>query len=186
MTTRRTDTSTELEAGAALRALVSAAERSAARILVDDPTYAEDVAQRIVRRLLEQRSVAEILHLGTSYFAEAGRREALTALRNQQRRRELLDCAAHAAAAPPPRPDEVFAVEEFGGRIREWIANSLPPRTAEVARMAWFEHCTSEEIADRLDVAVKRVERHRKKARERFRACFPELVPEPRPRRRPS
>ncbi len=93
---------TQLEAGKALRTLTLLAQRSAARILVDDPTQAEDVAQRIVRRLLERRSLAEILELGAAYFEAAGRREAIATLRDERRRSVLLAGAAAAVAAPPP------------------------------------------------------------------------------------
>lgn len=175
---------TQLEAGKALRTLTLLAQRSAARILVDDPTQAEDVAQRIVRRLLERRSLAEILELGAAYFEAAGRREAIATLRDERRRSVLLAGAVPAVAAPPRRPDQAFAEREFVEAVREWLARDLPPRTAEIAHLAWFERWTSQRIADRLGVAVKRVERHRKLARERFATRFPELVPRGRPSRR--
>lgn len=143
MATRRTETMTELEVGRALRALAHTAERSAERILVDSPTEAEDVAHRIVRRLLERRSLAEILELGAPYFKEAGRLDAIATLRDERRRRELLAAVTHAAPGRRPRrPDETFAANAFTEQVQEWIACSLPPRTAEIARLAWFERCT--------------------------------------------
>ena len=158
--------------GKALLDLVRIAERSAYRVVIDKDE-SEDVAHRVLRRLLEKRSIPEILDLGELYFERAGRQEALTVRRDVDRRTALLNEAP--CESGYPLPDEEVAFAQFVTAVQKWT-QGVPPHLAEVARLGWFEQYTAREISDELGISIKTVERHRKEARERLCARFPEWV----------
>jgi RNA polymerase sigma factor (sigma-70 family) len=150
------------------------AERAAVEVL-GDHDRSQDVASRVLRRLLSSKASDGIVRLGEKYFRAAGRTEALALLRRARRRAGLLaQVAGKARARPVPRRAD-FAFADTLRRLGEWT-ECLPPRTSEVARLTWFEGWTAREIADELGLAVKRVERHRRLARERLLRDCPDLL----------
>jgi RNA polymerase sigma factor (sigma-70 family) len=152
--------------GRALLGRWTVAERSAFGVL-GCPALSQDIASTILARVLAARGIEELLRLREAYFESAGRNEARKVLRNAKRREEILSLHADELRRHPQRPDEVFEVAER----QRWIhtgTERLPPRTAKIARLSWLEGWTAVRIAEELGIGVKRVERHRKLARQRL------------------
>jgi RNA polymerase sigma factor (sigma-70 family) len=138
-----------------------AAIRAAERI-IGDPDLAEDVVQQVLVRLC--RNGKATTGFTASYLVAAARNEALNAVRAQRRRRRAERCYVQSvpgtcgAYAPP---DELLT------RISS-LLDSLPPRRRRIIEEVLYEGRGAAEIARRLGVTRRAVEKHCRCARDYF------------------
>lgn len=144
----------------------------AAHPIVESHDVAEDIAQIVLLRILSDGGEQKIRQVGIPYLCRAGRNQALQYLRNQDRQRLRLDDAMSVRTPrPPPLPDRSAELSELGEIICDAL-DRLPRRQREVAEWSWLHDRTAREISSELQIGEKRVQRHRKAAKERLESIL--------------
>ena len=139
------------------------------KVLLSGPD-AEDIAQTVFLRLWRKGSWRSIDH-PWRYFREAGRREALSALRSRRNRAPVLPLngplfgALH-SLTPLPDADLMRAERR---RLAARLIAHLPPRCRLVCALVFLEGLPHREVAERLDITVKAVEKNVARGRDHLR-----------------
>jgi RNA polymerase sigma-70 factor (ECF subfamily) len=128
---------------------------------------AEDVLQTVFLRLARQGEEGLAVTNLSSYLYRAAINSALDLLRGRRDRAGVpLDEADSAPGGALAAPDQAQEAAEIRGRLREALAG-LPPRTAEIFVLRYFEDQANRDIArvlgiSRVSVAVTlhRARRH--------------------------
>lgn len=125
---------------------------------------AQDAAQRVFMRLWKSGGWRHIQR-PASFFAEAGRREALSILR----RRPPSFTSSEAAFALQSRPIDpgMASAAAHADRLRDAlrVIERLPPRCRLAFTLVVFEGMTHVEVARHLGISVKAVEKQVARAR---------------------
>lgn len=144
----------------------------AAWAVLGDEDLAEDVAQRILRRLWTTGRWAEIESPAT-YCSSAARSEAVKVLRRQERLEPI------GLGDPPPwsdtgavGPEERLARSEFRDRWMRELLPRLPHRCGVVMTLVYLDGLTHREVADRLGVSPKAVGKQTTRGRELLRSVI--------------
>jgi RNA polymerase sigma-70 factor (ECF subfamily) len=144
----------------------------AALAVLGDEDIAEDVAQRILRRLWTTGRWAAIESPAT-YCASAARREAVKVLRRRERFEPI------GLGEPPPwsdtgaaGPEERLARLEFRERWRQEFLPRLPPRCGDVMTLVFIKGLKPAEVADRLGMSSKAVGKQVTRGRELLRGAL--------------
>ena len=130
----------------------------AARARLDCDADADDVAQRVFPRLwnVERRGLGR--EFKDEFFRAAGRREALTFLRNRRSYCTFADRSASLLPTCEQAPDERAVGAELTCVMRGAIAE-LPPRCRAVMTMMVAQDLGPTEIARRMDMSLSAVEK---------------------------
>lgn len=130
----------------------------------------EDAAQRVFMKLWKGGGWRDV-HKAAAFFHEAGRREGLKMAYNCRRRRALLvdrgaplEWLSHSTASP----DRAVIRAEWQTRVRH-LVRELPPRCSLMCALTWLEGLSHQEVADRLGVSVKAVEKQVARGRRHLR-----------------
>jgi len=140
----------------------------AARALLPCDAAADDAAQQVFLGLWDQGPDAWREDLPRRYFERAGRNQAQKWLERRSRSVPLPDPGSRLWVAADRRPDQLVVSAERAQLVREAL-ETLPDRCRSVMRLVLDERLTNREIADRLGVGVKAVEKQKARARRLLR-----------------
>lgn len=139
---------------------------------------ADDIVQDAFVWLWENRSTLDPEPSIRAYLFTAVRNRALNRMRNDSRRRELIDHVP--APQRPARPDTAASLTELKGAMRQWI-DALPARRREAFELSRFSQLTYQEIASVMGISQRTVETHIRRALQHLRdqLCHhqPDLLP---------
>ena len=130
--------------------------------MLKDETSAEDIAQNVFLKLWLNRNQ---IHAGQtslkSYLFVMTRNEVLNSLRSQHISALPFGEVAEALAVPDTNfdTDAVVTREELRSALQRAV-DALPEKRREVFVMSRFKHLSNKEIALRLDLSVRTVEKH--------------------------
>jgi RNA polymerase sigma factor (sigma-70 family) len=88
-----------------------------------------------------------------------------------RQRRLLSENAEHVHREPQPSPSEIIAAKDLVALLRRFISE-LPPRQKTVMEMAYTYELENSQIAERLNISEKTVERDQQRAIEKIRRKF--------------
>lgn len=124
---------------------------------------AEDATQQVFMRVWTSGAWRKIERPGF-YFRQAGRREALSILRQRRRRAVGLKFALRREDRTPPTPDQVLVQKNQEALIRR-LVRRLPPRCQLVCTLTLLVGLPHRTVAARLGISVKAVEKQAARGR---------------------
>lgn len=148
----------------------------AAVALLGSRDEAEDAAQRVFLRLWASGTWDGIASPGR-YFREAGRREALTFLRQRRRwgdpgsHRDVFELIED----PGMRPDQRVLQAEQRAILTRAIG-MLPRRCGVVCALVYVHGHAVREVSERLRISMKAVEKQLTRGRRRLRELLPSSI----------
>lgn len=128
------------------------------KALVKDSVVAEDIAQNSFMKLwLNRLSLRQDLSV-KNYLCILSRNEAINYLRSARSKNVVLDpqFESHLQNA---NIDDWMSFAETNVRLRNNI-DALPPQRRTVFMMSRYEHMSNTEIAVKLNISVRTVEKH--------------------------
>ncbi|HEX9668572.1 MAG TPA: sigma-70 family RNA polymerase sigma factor [Thermoanaerobaculia bacterium] len=147
--------------------------RAAYRI-TGDPADAEDVLQTIFVRLLRREDELDLSESASSYLHRAAVNAALDLLRSRRRSRVVALAEVEGALEETgPGPERSRGGRELAARLRAALTR-LPPKSAEIFTLRYFEERSNLEIARLLGVSQTSIAVILHRARHRLRK---ELAP---------
>ncbi len=172
---------TEARAGAAFRRIFSMYYprlHNFALRFVPDPADAEDIVQDVFGKLWQRRATLSCISL-SSLLLTMTRNGCLNFLRH----RVFIDEYSSRVKASYAEGERLYYADMLGradgplllDELRERVNNViglLPPRTQEVFRMSRNEGLKNREIAERLGISVKVVEKHISRALAALRSAL--------------
>jgi RNA polymerase sigma-70 factor, ECF subfamily len=150
---------------------------------VGSVAMAEEVVQDVLLRVWESRESLPVRESLPGYLRVAVRNRALDTMK-AARSAARVQAAGHAAdyqvpvgmGQPPRSPFEDVEEHELAAALRRAVER-LPSRCRMVFMLRWESHLTYAEIAQRLDISVKAVERHRQRALSRLAKTLRQFLP---------
>lgn len=130
---------------------------SFARKLLRDDQVAEDLVQNVFVRVWSSRERLDIDRNIRSYLLVAVRNEVFCYLRGIGR--ELHEQLSDDARVTDTDAAQIMSAKDMERGIRQIIAD-MPERRREVFCMSRNENLSNQEIADRLGLSVRTVEKH--------------------------
>ena len=131
-----------------------------------DATIAEDIVQEVFLKVWEKRESLQMDEAVQSYLYRSCYNTALNFLKQQKRNTDIDSLELSVAGADTAEKDLSFLEAE--AEILKAI-DALPPKTKLVFSLSRFEELSYKEIAERLDISVKSVEKHMGIALQRLR-----------------
>ena len=131
-----------------------------------DATIAEDIVQEVFLKVWEKRESLQMDEAVQSYLYRSCYNTALNLLKQQKRNTDIDSLELSVAGADTAEKDLSFLEAE--AEILKAI-DALPPKTKLVFSLSRFEELSYKEIAERLDISVKSVEKHMGIALQRLR-----------------
>lgn len=137
-----------------------------------DTSLAEDIVQEVFLKVWEMRDTIKMDEAMQSYLYRSCYNTALNFLKKQKKEVDddvLLTLAGDSSA------EKNLNIRETENEITAAI-EALPPKTKLVFSMSRFEELSYKEIAERLDISVKSVEKHMGIALQRLRENLKEYL----------
>ena len=131
-----------------------------------DATLAEDMVQEVFLKVWEKRETLQLNAAAQAYLYRSCYNTALNFLK-QQKKSTALD-SLETTLATPETAEKELAFLETEAEILKAI-DALPPKTKLVFSLSRFEELSYKEIAGRLDISTKSVEKHMGIALHRLR-----------------
>lgn len=135
------------------------------RLFTDDYAMIEDVIQSIYIKLWEDREKVSLTNIKTYLFVSSKNR-MLNAIRNQQRRRDLLH-DYFINELEKEQAEEIVNIEEFISLVEKSI-DQLPPKTRKIFYLSRYNKMAYKDIASQEEISIKTVENHISKALRRI------------------
>lgn len=153
-----------------------------AKNVVKDDVISQDIVQEVFVKVWENRSKIESLNLDAFFFRMVRNRciDYIKHLRVVNKRMQDIQISS--------KYEELYRIDFIGNepyvlieqelktKIEKTI-QSLPERCREVFIMSRMDGLKNKEIAERLDINIKNVERHLNRALQTFRKNFTEELP---------
>ena len=153
-----------------------------AKNMVKDDVISQDIVQEVFVKVWENRSKIESLNLEAFFFRLVRNRciDYIKHLRVVNKRMQGIEISS--------KYEELYRIDFIGNepyvlieqelktKIEKTI-QSLPERCREVFIMSRMDGLKNKEIAERLDINIKNVERHLNRALQTFRKNFSEELP---------
>lgn len=127
--------------------------------LVKENALAEDLAQSVFMKLWLFRSRLNPAQSLKNYLMVLARNAALDFFRSKYHSLQTDLAAPPVQAAAPDRTEQKAEYTEVNVRIRQAV-EEMPDQRREVFRMSRIEQLSNEEIARRLGLSVRTVEKH--------------------------
>ncbi|KAA5546440.1 RNA polymerase sigma-70 factor [Adhaeribacter rhizoryzae] len=145
--------------------------KSLYRILRDD-SLAEDIVQEVFLKVWEIREQLQMNEAIQSYLYRSCYNTALNFLKKQKQNTDM------AILEVVPGEDSAEKSLDFAETESQIFAaiEALPPKTRLVFSLSRFEELSYKEIADRLDISIKSVEKHMGIALQRLRENLREYL----------
>ncbi len=126
-------------------------------LLINNREQAEDIVQDLFRSLWENRGRVHITSY-RNYLFRAVKNKSLNYLRNSHSKIRYSDIYEYEALETSNRTQEIIDGNELQQIIAEAIQN-LPPRCSHIFYLKRFEELSYTEIAEKLSISVKTVEK---------------------------
>ncbi|WP_026462360.1 RNA polymerase sigma-70 factor [Adhaeribacter aquaticus] len=140
-----------------------------------DASFAEDVVQEVFLKVWEMRESLQMDDAIQSYLYRSCYNAALNFLKAQKKKQASDIDELEEAIPGGETAEKTLNLLETEGAILKAI-DSLPPKTRLVFSMSRFEELTYKEIAERLDISLKSVEKHMGIALQRLRENLQEYL----------
>ena len=134
--------------------------------ILRDATLAEDIVQEVFLKVWEVRETLKMEDAIQSYLYRSCYNAALNFLKQQKKNTDLDNLETTITASDSAERQLNF--QETEAEIQKAI-DALPPKTKVVFSLSRFEELSYKEIAERLDISVKSVEKHMGIALQRLR-----------------
>ena len=134
--------------------------------ILRDATIAEDIVQEVFLKVWEKRESLQMDEAVHSYLYRSCYNTALNFLKQQKKNTDIDSLEMSVAGSDTAEKDLSFLETE--AEILKAI-DALPPKTKLVFSLSRFEELSYKEIAERLDISVKSVEKHMGIALQRLR-----------------
>lgn len=129
------------------------------RGMLKDEGMAEDVSQNIFMKLWINRFRLEKDTCLRSYLCVLARNEALNILRSKSAKSIVLQPDVQEPKNFEPAVEDWYNYVETNARLRSDI-ESMPPQRRTIFKMSRYENLSNLEIAIRLNLSVRTVEKH--------------------------
>lgn len=138
-----------------------------------DPTLAEDIVQEVFVKVWDMRHSLRLDEAIPAYLYRSCYHAALNFLKS---RKPLTDLSSlEDLAAGSQTAGQNLDLQETENQVQRAI-EALPPKTRLVFSLSRFEELSYKEIADRLEISVKSVEKHMGIALQRLRENLREYL----------
>ena len=141
--------------------------------ILRDATLAEDIVQEVFLKVWEVRETLKMEDAIQSYLYRSCYNAALNFLKQQKKNTDLDNLEATITSSDSAERHLNF--QETEAEIQKAI-DALPPKTKVVFTLSRFEELSYKEIAERLDISVKSVEKHMGIALQRLRENLKEYL----------
>ena len=141
--------------------------------ILRDATLAEDIVQEVFLKVWEVRETLKMEDAIQSYLYRSCYNAALNFLKQQKKNTDLDNLETTITASDSAERHLNF--QETEAEIKKAI-DALPPKTKVVFSLSRFEELSYKEIAERLDISVKSVEKHMGIALQRLRENLKEYL----------
>jgi len=137
-----------------------------------DATLAEDIVQEVFLKVWEMRESLQLDEAMQSYLYRSCYNTALNFLKTQKQKTDIDQLEA------VPSEDSAEKNLSFLEAEKQILTavEALPPKTRLVFSLSRFEELSYKEIAERLDISVKSVEKHMGIALQRLRENLREYL----------
>jgi RNA polymerase sigma-70 factor (ECF subfamily) len=141
--------------------------------ILRDATFAEDIVQEVFLKVWEKRETLEMDEAIQSYLYRSCYNTALNFLKQQKKNTDLdtLEIQVPGGETAEKNLNLLETEEEILKAI-----DLLPPKTKLVFSLSRFEELSYKEIAERLDISLKSVEKHMGIALQRLRENLKEYL----------
>lgn len=153
-----------------------AALHSYARVILQDEEIAEDVVQSMFLKLWEKRDAISVQTSLRAFLYRCVHNDSLNYLKHLKVKTSYTDHAAYLMKEENSRPVPGFELKELERRLHETLAE-LPEQCLTVFQMSRFEDLKYREIAERLGVSVKAVEKQMGNALKHLRLRLGDYLP---------
>ena len=141
--------------------------------MLRDATFAEDLVQEVFMKVWEKRETLEINEAMQAYLYRSCYNAALNFLKTQKQSTDIDTLEIPLAGGETA--EKTLNLQETEARIQKAI-DALPPKTKMVFTLSRFEELSYKEIAERLDISLKSVEKHMGIALQRLRENLKEYL----------
>jgi RNA polymerase sigma-70 factor (ECF subfamily) len=138
-----------------------------------DASFAEDIVQEVFLKVWEMRHILQLDEAMQAYLYRSCYHTALNFLKQQKQKTDITTLEDSIPGSETAEKD--LGLHETEIQIRQAI-NRLPPKTRLVFSLSRFEELSYKEIAERLDISIKSVEKHMGIALERLRENLKEYL----------
>ena len=141
--------------------------------ILRDASFAEDIVQEVFMKVWEMRQTLQLDAAMKAYLYRSCYNTALNFLKQQKKNTDI--DPLEMVLAGGETAEKHLNLLETETRILQAIDN-LPPKTRLVFSLSRFEELSYKEIAERLEVSVKSVEKHMGIALQRLRENLKEYL----------
>jgi RNA polymerase sigma-70 factor (ECF subfamily) len=141
--------------------------------ILRDATFAEDIVQEVFLNVWEKRETLQMDEAIQSYLYRSCYNTALNFLKQQKKNTDIDTLEVAVPGGETAEKNLNFLETET--EILKAI-DSLPPKTKLVFSLSRFEELSYKEIAERLDISLKSVEKHMGIALQRLRENLKEYL----------
>ena len=134
--------------------------------ILRDATIAEDIVQEVFLKVWEKRELLQMDEAVQAYLYRSCYNTALNFLK-QQKKNTGIDSLEMTVIGSETAEKNLSFLETESEILK--AIDALPPKTKLVFSLSRFEELSYKEIADRLDISVKSVEKHMGIALQRLR-----------------
>ncbi|HEY0895431.1 MAG TPA: RNA polymerase sigma-70 factor [Sphingobacteriaceae bacterium] len=153
-----------------------AALHAYARVMLQDEELAEDVVQTMFLKLWEKRDALVIQTSLKAFLYRCVHNDSLNCLKHLKVRTGYTDHTAYLMKEENSKPVPGFELRELERRLHETLSE-LPEQCLTVFQMSRFEDLKYREIAERLGVSVKAVEKQMGNALKHLRLRLGDYLP---------
>lgn len=141
--------------------------------ILRDATFAEDIVQEVFLKVWEMRETLQLDAAMQAYLYRSCYNTALNFLKQKKKNTDI--DTLEMVLAGGETAEKNLNLRETEARILQAI-DSLPPKTRLVFSLSRFEELSYKEIAERLEISVKSVEKHMGIALQRLRENLKEYL----------
>ena len=141
--------------------------------MLHDATFAEDIVQEVFLKVWEKRENLQMDEAIQAYLYRSCYNAALNFLKQQKKSTDIDSLEVPVAGGEMAGKN--LELLETEAEILKAI-DSLPPKTKVVFTLSRFEELSYKEIAERLDISLKSVEKHMGIALQRLRENLKEYL----------
>ena len=138
-----------------------------------DASLAEDIVQEVFLKVWDMRHTLRLDEAVPAYLYRSCYNTALNLLKRQQQQTDITTMGDVMAGSETA--EQHLGMLETETQVQRAI-EALPPKTRLVFSLSRFEELSYKEIADRLEISVKAVEKHMGIALQRLRESLKEYL----------